>query len=432
MNQLYLGVAREIITPEVGCQLYGYAPDVFSVAVADDLTATAFYFRQENKQALMISTTVCSIKTELARQILCEIETKFQIPKECCMLSATHTHSGPNLSGTEGWGEIDQSYIDSIFLPNILKAAEKAVLAAKPVTVGWSVGKSDVGINRRQPNHENISCLGQNPWGLFNPNMYVISFRDKDKNTVANIIHYGAHCTAAGRYPHISRDWAGIMIDTLEEESGGITAFFNGTEGDVGPRLSNGKTTGNKKHVYETGYAASRDAIRIYHQIIDYHTPLLLSGTNQVQIPLKPKMPLEEAKALYEEHKECTVNYRAMIRKQAESIIKAYEMNVEDEQYFTFGQPMIALGGMVFLGAPYELFSEMGIRIDEAFKDMAVLSCTNTNGSEGYFVTQSELCRGGYEVEYFKHHSIQPCCDDADFHYITQSIKNIKKIIGEE
>ena len=46
MESLCLGVAREVITPEVGSQLYGYTPDVFSEAVEDDLTVTAFYFKQ--------------------------------------------------------------------------------------------------------------------------------------------------------------------------------------------------------------------------------------------------------------------------------------------------------------------------------------------------------------------------------------------------
>ena len=54
MDKLYLGVAREIITPEIGGQLYGYSADVFSESIADDLTVTAYYFKQGNKEALII------------------------------------------------------------------------------------------------------------------------------------------------------------------------------------------------------------------------------------------------------------------------------------------------------------------------------------------------------------------------------------------
>jgi len=66
MNQLYLGVAKENITPPVGGLLYGYVLDVHSNAIEDDLTATAFWFRQGNKQALMVSLTVCLIHSDLS------------------------------------------------------------------------------------------------------------------------------------------------------------------------------------------------------------------------------------------------------------------------------------------------------------------------------------------------------------------------------
>ena len=55
MEQLLLGVSREIITPEIGGQMYGYRPDIFSESVADDLTVTAFYFRQGDTVCLMIA-----------------------------------------------------------------------------------------------------------------------------------------------------------------------------------------------------------------------------------------------------------------------------------------------------------------------------------------------------------------------------------------
>ena len=46
-DKLYLGVARSVITPKIGALLYGYRPAPESTSVNDDLTATAFYFRQE-------------------------------------------------------------------------------------------------------------------------------------------------------------------------------------------------------------------------------------------------------------------------------------------------------------------------------------------------------------------------------------------------
>ena len=102
-NKLLLGVARKIISPAVGGQLFGYSPDVFSESLHDDLTATAFYFEQGGVKALMLSATICSWQSELADRIVQTIEARSGIPATHCILHATHTHSGPNVTGSYGW-----------------------------------------------------------------------------------------------------------------------------------------------------------------------------------------------------------------------------------------------------------------------------------------------------------------------------------------
>ena len=53
MNEkLYLGVEKAIITPKVGTRLFGYAEDLFSNQVHDDLHATVFLFEQGDVDSL--------------------------------------------------------------------------------------------------------------------------------------------------------------------------------------------------------------------------------------------------------------------------------------------------------------------------------------------------------------------------------------------
>ena len=155
MDTLFFGAAREVITPPIGGQLYGYNPDIHSTEVADDLTATAFYFAQNDTKALMITATVCLIQTELAGRILDGVSELTGVPRSAILLSATHTHSGPNVAGSYGWGSIDSTYCDEIFIPKVLCAARKAVQNAVPATMKVAQGKSDVGINRRQLSPKN-------------------------------------------------------------------------------------------------------------------------------------------------------------------------------------------------------------------------------------------------------------------------------------
>lgn len=432
MKKLYLGVAREIITPTVGGQLYGYWPDVFSQSVADNLTVTAFYFKYGEIQALMLSATVCLIQTELSQSILSFIEQKFGVPKQNCMLCATHTHSGPNTAGETGWGAIDKQYCDEIFIPAILSATEKAINNTKAVKMGVACGTSLVGINRRELNENNDVVLGQNPWGCFNPEMTVLSFNDFNGNPIANIIHYSAHGTAAGVNHEITRDWPGIMIDTLEKHSGAITAFFNGPEGDVGPRLSNKKTTGDLSYVHELGQIAAKDAVEIWDKISSYTDIKLSVSSKKLFIPLKKRIPLEEAERMLEAYKNKTQNCQGMMGAHFEEIIQSYQSGFIDQQAAEVEQTLIVLGDIVFASFPYELFSEIGMRINDLVKTKSVLSLSNTNGSEGYYITKDAVCRGGYEVNMFLYGHLQQYHDDADFYLMQESVKHIQKLTKEE
>ena len=432
MESLCLGVARENITPEIGGQLYGYRPNIFSESVADELTVTVYYFQQGKTKALMISGTVCLISTELSHSILSLIEQKFHIPRQNCMLCATHTHSGPNTSGQSGWGDIDSEYCEERFVPAILSATEKAIKSVQPVKMGIAHGVSLVGINRRELNENNNIILGQNPWGPYNPEMTVLSFVDADEKTVANLIHYAAHGTAAGANHEITRDWSGVMIDALEKQSGGITAFFNGPEGDVGPRISNGKTVGNLDYVHEIGELAAKDALAIFGKISSYSDVKLSVSNQKLTIPLKNRMSFEESKTMFERYKNETVNLPGMMRKYFEEVIDSYNNGFVDKKAVEPEQVLIALGDVVFASFPYELFSEIGMRINRIIETKSVLSLSNTNGSEGYYITKDAVCRGGYEVDMFLYGHIQQYHNDADFYLVKESVKHIQKLIDEE
>jgi len=429
-EQVRLGTARAVITPEVGCQLYGYSPDVFSTTVNDDLTATVFAFRQGDKAALLVSVTLCSIQTALCARLREMMAEATGIPQEFCLVAATHTHSGPNLSGAAGWGDIDTGYLEKIFLPAILGAARQAVENMVPVTMGMAQGDSLVGINRRQLNADNTVSLGQNPWGCFNPKMTVLSFADESGKVVANMIHYGCHGTASGKNTEISRDWSGVMIDELEHLTGAVTAFFNGPEGDVGPRLMNGRTVGamTVHDAITHGGMAAQDAMRIYKEIRVRREFSIEAATEPLSIPLEPRISKEAAAELYEKFKEHRINWGAGQKAYAKRVLDSYEAGYEEKDARVIPQTIIRLGDIAFVGFPFELFSEVGMRIDGASEIPYVLSLSNTNGSESYLATQDALCRGGYEINMHKMSYLQPYSDNADFEVLRGTLANLKKL----
>lgn len=438
-NQLLLGVSRKIITPRLGGRLMGYAPDVYSDSVNDELTVDAYYFSEGQTRALLVSATLCVISSNITNELLNEIEERFGIPKNNIIIHCIHTHSGPVLGEAAGWGDPDLDYLDEIFRPMLMEAVGEAIGSTTPVKMAIGRGDSLVGINRREIAVNNTIRLGQNPWGPFDPRMTVLSFKSGEE-VLANIVHYGAHATAAGMNHEITRDWPGPMIDAMEDVFGGKCSFFNGPEGDVGPRMISGKTTGGSKdgnlinharYAMQIGAVAAQDAVRIARTVGGYHTPHLTVSHKDIKIPLKPRISLAEAREKYAEFEKYTSNILGKKASYYRGVIDSYSNGYAEEEYEAVGQTIIKIGDVAFVAFSYELFSEIGMRIARASKIPYTLSLSNANGATGYFPTESDLCRGGYEVESFKARDYQSYVDNADWYIVTETLAHIDSIIDK-
>jgi hypothetical protein len=428
-EKLLLGVRKVDITPEPGCRLFGYVDDLYSETVNDPLDATAFAFSQGESSAIMVSLTVVSLSQELSDRIRRGISEKTGVPVSNIMLSCTHTHSGPaTIAMDSGWGDVDREYCEGILIPATVKAAFEAWAIKEPVTMGYATGESHIGINRRELTLDNKIILGQNPWGPYNPKMSVLSFKNESGACVANMIHYGMHGTCSGHNKEITQDWAGVMVRRMESLTGGVTAFFNGPEGDVGPRLTNGRTTGicDIGYAKETGGKAAFDAMEIYNKIKVYKAPTLTARNGYLKLPLLPRLSKEAAEAkrahLIEVQK--TAAERHLIHTLGK-VIDSYSDGYEDKEYNEIEQNVISLDNIVFAGFPYELFSEIGMRIQRSAGELEVLPVAMANGVIGYFPTEDAVCRGGYEINMFKATNLQEYVSDVDFHLVTETLRNI-------
>jgi len=422
-GKLKAGIAREIITPKVGGLLFGYGSDKPSTVVHDDLTVTALSIEYIKTKVVFISATVCLISNDITEKVRTLCGEIAGIPASNVILSATHTHSGPVMT---------KEYCDQIFIPKCIAATKASVQNLKPVTVG--VGKTDskVGVNRRKLMPNDKVLLSNNPWGTHDPEMTVISFRAENGKTLANIIHYAAHCTAAGINTEITRDWAGGMIDRLETESGGITMFIQGMQGDIGPRLPNGEDKGDIKHVEELGAIAAVDAVRAYKDIRVYRDEELSVVTGDVKLPHAPIMPLAEArKELAKLEAEKSGRWTGENRNNLTGIIALHEKGETGESYFVYNQTLVKIGPIVFIPVPFEVFSEVSLRLRAYSKFGYTLALGCTNGSNSYLVTQDQICRGGYEVERFMAIGPRQLTNNADMHLINQNLKLMEKLWKE-
>lgn len=425
------GAAREIITPPVGTLLYGYTSDVVSESVHDDLTATALAVGNGGDTALLISLTLGDLQTALCGEMRDAAALAAGVDPSDVIIASTHTHCGPNTSGMEGWGEIDRGYVDGILLPAVRLCAENAVKNMVPAVVGSACGESKVGINRRQQLESGEVDFGQNPWGCYDPFMTVLSFRREDNGEgILNLVHYGCHGTACGLAHEITRDWSGMMLDRMEKLTGTLSVFFNGAIGDVGPRLTNGQTVGDITYVEELGSVAAMDAMEILKSIKAFYSPELKLHKDTVHLPYKKFPPLAEVQARLSEIKEPEklVNIERLeysYYEEAEKLLSSGVIRPDGE--FSFRQTIVEVGNTVFIPFPFEHFSEISLRLREysGFQNTLALSCAN--GYNGYLPTESELCRGGYEVGVFRFASVYSLADNTDLNIIRENLRILRE-----
>lgn len=431
MNIFKAGAAKEITTPPVGTLLYGYTPDTVSTSVHDDLSVTCLALSQHGETALLMTAEIGDIQTELTREILHVLSKETGISERNMIIASTHTHSAPNLSGTVGWGELNREYFDSIFMPQLLKAVKRAIGNLVPAEISVGVTESLVGINRREQYENGHIGLGQNPHGCFDPNMTLVSVRNKDtKEGILNLIHYGCHGTATGRSGEITRDWSGIMIDRLEKETGTLTAFFNGAIGDVGPRLTNGHTTGDISLTEELGGVAATDAMKAYKNKGGYHAGELKIFRDEVHLPYKEMPTIEETEKKISKFKEPEklINIAKLeYEHYRETLEFLKNPTCEVPEFFTYKQTSISLGDIVFVPFPFEMFSEIILRLRDYSPFPYTLGLSCANGYNVYLPSEDQLCRGGYEVGCFMYGSLFPLSEKTDQNIINENLRIIRQ-----
>lgn len=420
-RKFYAGAGQADVTPKVGCMLYGYSPMRPSTSVHDGLALKAFLLKRGEESLLLASAEVCAVRGSVcdrARAVLAEAA---GIPVENVILGAIHTHSGPDMGLDENGRPNEPEYLEKIFYPACAKAAAEAAASLRPAELGIGITESRVAVNRRQILPDGSVALGQEPLGLFDPRMTVIALRDTEGKSIGNLVHYGCHNTGCGKNPEISRDWCGVMLDRLAAETGGVSAFLNGCQGDCGPRLTNGRTTGDLGLALELGGRAASDAMEAYRSIREWRRePELRVLRGSVRLPYAALPDEAEVDAKLTALGDPAglegldlLNRSALLA--AKVLLHSPEAN---DRELVLPMTVAAVGPAAFVPLPFETFSGITMRVARESPWPVTLAVSNGNGSRGYFPTQQELCMGGYEVEMFLNRP-HPLVRNADQHLVS-------------
>ena len=115
------GFGRTDVTPELGVRLGGYGvKERPAEEIIDHLHSTAMVLEQDGIMAAVINLDWICIDEDIVERIRCGINQRTGIQAKNISVCTTHSHSVPNTLSFWGWGERENTYIDSV-LPEVIR-----------------------------------------------------------------------------------------------------------------------------------------------------------------------------------------------------------------------------------------------------------------------------------------------------------------------
>ncbi|MBF0187278.1 MAG: hypothetical protein HQL50_05065 [Magnetococcales bacterium] len=225
------GWSAHCITPHEPLDLAGLGGGRCSQSIVDDLHVKVIALRSGEQTLLLITFDLLWLSEELCSRVREHVRTRFTIPPEQILISATHTHSGPLVRESVFDGTRHAHAYEQALLHDTTQAIESAMTALRPVTIRYAHTPLEKAINRRR-RVLSLSALKRfrfsydifnrpNPEGSNDPTLGVVHLRDRDGQS-AYLINWACHPTLL-RGTDISADFPGWIAPAIGQ--GGAEPF---------------------------------------------------------------------------------------------------------------------------------------------------------------------------------------------------------------
>ncbi len=239
------GMASAVITPKEPVMLAGYASrnEPFS-GVLDDLYAKALALEDAaGHRGLILTADLIGLTAEVGDPIRNRIAAGTGIARECILLNASHTHTGPALMlhRRDDITVAEEQSVKTIAYTRQLqdtcvKLAGEAVGKLQAARLSTGGGVVNFPMNRREFTAKGI-ILGVNPRGPVDRGVSVLRIDAADGKLIGVLFRACCHNTTFGSKDNqISGDFAGSAQAHIERELPGVQAMFmQGFAGDTNP-----------------------------------------------------------------------------------------------------------------------------------------------------------------------------------------------------
>jgi len=414
---LRVGASSVVITPPTGTPMAGYYSPRAAEGVHDDLFAKAIVIESEGKKAALVGLDLISTTRDLVLEARKLAEAATGIPGDSIMISATHAHTGPVLSGrgareaaVGGESDLSRTFRDGLpaKIAQAVKDANDRLVSAK-ITTGHG-HESSIAFNRRF--HLTDGTVGWNPGklnpkiikpaGTIDPDVPVVYFASNEGKPIATYVNYAVHLDNVGGLK-FSADMPATLAQSLALFKGPemVTLFTAGCCGDINHiDVKWAEKQGGFDNAARMGVILAGEVLRTWPKLKASTPGPIRSKSMLVPLDLRALAPgdVEKAKSIAARHQaakkgdtptflESVWAYRTLDLSAREG--KPYEVEVQ----------VIAMGDEIaWVSLPGEIFVELGLRIkqDSPFRDTIIAELAN--GSIGYIPSRRAYSQGNYEV----------------------------------
>lgn len=389
---LKAGVARVDITPPTGLPMYGYADRTQgATGILDPLYARVLVLEAGEKRIAMVTLDLGRVFGPAGLARLRESVQKSS-GISLLFITASHTHSGPNIldeypSGEPPWETAD--------IAKIGQAVDEAARQMQEVRIGTGYGRVYISYNRRRVNSDGtVTMVWQNPTRIptapIDPRVGVIRLDTTEGKPLAILVNYACHPVVFGpdnlRY---SADYVGVMCDRVEKsfDSRPLCLFLQGADGDLNPYDA---TTPIKEDAIKkrdwTGEQLAKEAARVALAVRTQAVPnpSLDFAQDTLTVPLRwnaekfrQGLLAKFGPHVFEDHADML---RDTPRRDLSMVVTTLLINKQ----------------IAFLGMPGEPFVDFQINWRARCPVRDAFLVGYTNGYYDYFPTVREASEGGY------------------------------------
>ncbi len=226
------GVARVTVTPREPIFMKGYGSRTKpSEGVRQDLFVKALALQDETgATSVLVTSDLHSYTRRMSDTIADAVQKRHGVPRERLVLNASHTHSGPAVTGeavlrpSEDINAEQEAVIrryTAQVLDQIVGLIGRAIENLAPAAVAFGQGAAGFGVNRRR-----IAAGRRHLPGPVDQDVPVLSVRGPDSALRAVVFGYACHATSAPADYQIGGDWPGYAQAAIEQVNPGATAMF--------------------------------------------------------------------------------------------------------------------------------------------------------------------------------------------------------------